>query len=296
MLYYGYMQRRRYHTVRTLYIADLDGTLLDPSPALTDFSRTRLNELAARGLCFSVATARTAATADILLRGLVTGAPSVLMNGACVYDLATKRYLKVETFPIASILPVIRRFSLGGFVFTLKNGRLATFYEDVGSDAARVHMEDRIKNFSKVFTHVPNLAGVPDALYYSFTDRRERLEPAYLALKALPELRVEFYVDVYHPENHYLEVAGAAASKANGVRYIRETYGFDRVVAFGDNYNDLPMFSVADESCAMENARAEVRAAATRVIGSNARDGVARYLSDLFLGGAVAEPTEEVHA
>ncbi|MEA4824035.1 MAG: HAD family hydrolase [Clostridiaceae bacterium] len=276
--------------MRTLYIADLDGTLLDPSPALTDFSRKRLNELTARGLCFSVATARTAATVDILLRGLVTGAPCVLMNGACVYDLAAKRYLKAETFPIASILPVIRQFSLGGFAFSLENGQLNTFYEDVGSDAARVYMDDRIKNFGKVFTRVSSLADVPDVLYYSFTDRRERLEPAYLALKALPGLRVEFYVDVYYPDNHYLEVASAAASKANAVRYIREACGFDRIVAFGDNYNDLPMFSVADESCAMENARAEVRAAATRVIGSNDRDGVARYLSDIF------PSTEEANA
>ncbi|MCI6907603.1 MAG: HAD hydrolase family protein [Eubacteriales bacterium] len=268
--------------MKTLYIADLDGTLLDPSPALTAYTRDTLNALSRRGLCFSAATARTPATVDVLLSGLVTGAPCVVMNGACVYDLPSRRYIKAETFPIGSILPVLRRFSLGGFAFSLQDGRLVTCYETVASDAARVYMEDRVRHFRKVFTQVTDLGAIRDAVYYSFTDRRERLVPAYEALKELPGLRVEFYVDVYHPENYYLEVASAAASKANAVQYVKKTCGFDRVVAFGDNYNDLPMFAVADESCAMANAREEVRAAATRIIGANTEDGVARYLESVF--------------
>ena len=60
---------------------------------------------------------------------------------------------------------------------------------------------------------------------------------------------------------------------------LRELTGRKHIVCFGDNYNDLPMFSVADEAYAVANAAPEVRRAATGVIGSNLELGVARYLS-----------------
>ena len=57
-------------------------------------------------------------------------------------------------------------------------------------------------------------------------------------------------------------------------------YGFDEIVAFGDNLNDLPMFEQADIKIAVGNARDEVKAAADIVIGTNDNDGVAQWLCD----------------
>ncbi len=46
--------------------------------------------------------------------------------------------------------------------------------------------------------------------------------------------------------------------------------------------NDLPLFGVADESYAVENALPEVKEAATGVIGTNEQGGVARFLMERF--------------
>jgi hydroxymethylpyrimidine pyrophosphatase-like HAD family hydrolase len=59
---------------------------------------------------------------------------------------------------------------------------------------------------------------------------------------------------------------------------LKAMLGAERVVCFGDGSNDLPMFRTCDEAYAMRNAEAEVKAAATAVIGSNLEDGVARWL------------------
>lgn len=265
--------------MKILYIADLDGTLLDPSPVLTVYSRDTLNRLIARGVQFSVATARTAATVGKLLDGLHISVPAVLMNGACVYDLARRHYVKVETFPLSAILPTLRRFRIDGFVFSIENDALRTCYERVPTDAARVYMEDRVQGFGKVFTQLPDLSVLRDVCYFSVTDRREKLLPVYDALRELPFLRVEYYLDVYHPENYYLEVCSDRASKYNAVMFLRKTCGFRRVRAFGDNLNDLPLFRAADEGYAVANAREELKAAATAVIGSNTEDGVARAIA-----------------
>ena len=60
--------------------------------------------------------------------------------------------------------------------------------------------------------------------------------------------------------------------------------GFERVVAFGDNINDLPLFSVADVKIAVENAKQEVKEMSDLVIGKNTDDAVAKYLLNYFSG------------
>ena len=54
----------------------------------------------------------------------------------------------------------------------------------------------------------------------------------------------------------------------------------DRVVAFGDNINDLPMLRAADVAVAVGNALPEVKAAADIVICFNTEDSVARFVYD----------------
>ncbi len=54
----------------------------------------------------------------------------------------------------------------------------------------------------------------------------------------------------------------------------------DRIVVFGDSINDIPMFQIADEAYAVENALPELKQYATRVIASSEEDGVAKLLKE----------------
>ena len=73
-----------------------------------------------------------------------------------------------------------------------------------------------------------------------------------------------------------------AATKANAILQLKEILGCDKVVCFGDAENDIPMFQIADECYAVANAVPELKAIATGVIGSNAEDGVAKWLLEHF--------------
>jgi hydroxymethylpyrimidine pyrophosphatase-like HAD family hydrolase len=54
------------------------------------------------------------------------------------------------------------------------------------------------------------------------------------------------------------------------------------VIAFGDEENDLPLFSESAYAVAPANAKETVRSAADIVVASNAEDGVAEFLETLF--------------
>jgi hydroxymethylpyrimidine pyrophosphatase-like HAD family hydrolase len=104
-------------------------------------------------------------------------------------------------------------------------------------------------------------------------------------MSAIDGLRIEMYKDIYSDDLWYLEVFSETASKYNAVQYLRKHCGFDKIVGFGDNLNDIPLFAACDECYAVANAKPEVKEIATGIIGSNNADGVARWLDENVAGG-----------
>ena len=77
---------------------------------------------------------------------------------------------------------------------------------------------------------------------------------------------------------HWLDIIRFDAGKDMGVLKVKELVEADKIVCFGDNINDIPMFNVSDEKYAVANAINEVKNLATALIGSNEDDGVAKWL------------------
>ena len=67
--------------MRTLYVTDLDGTLLRSSETTSDFTNQTINELVEKGMLFSYATARSYSTSAKVTRGLNAKIPLIVYNG-----------------------------------------------------------------------------------------------------------------------------------------------------------------------------------------------------------------------
>ena len=82
---------------KTIYISDLDGTLLNTQKKISDKSSAILNELIQdRHVHFSVATARTPATVEGILEHIHMQEQIIVMNGVALYDLHKHEYQAVE--------------------------------------------------------------------------------------------------------------------------------------------------------------------------------------------------------
>ena len=273
--------------MKTLYISDLDGTLLNENALLSKETEDGLNALAEKNVLFSVATARTHATVTKMLANVKITVPVILMNGVAVFDLETKKYVAVESISAKGkdvLFSVINNHLQSGFVYCIDNHELSTFYENTSSPNAKQFIEERERLYKKKFTKVESFSECMEnnVVYFSIDDKKEKLEKAYGVLCSCPELHVEFYRDIYNTDHWYMEVCSATASKKNALIKLKASSGFDRVVSFGDNLNDLPMFEVSDEAYAVENAKDEVKQKATAVIGRNTEDGVVKFLSDII--------------
>ncbi|MBI0399632.1 Cof-type HAD-IIB family hydrolase [Cyclobacterium marinum] len=90
---------------------------------------------------------------------------------------------------------------------------------------------------------------------------------------------------LYRSKDTYIEIAPKAISKASGLRRILTDYNIpmEEVLAFGDNYNDIPLLDEVGYGVAVANAREEVKAVAKEVTSSNIEDGVAKIIEKLLL-------------
>lgn len=272
--------------MKTLYISDLDGTLLNKDAELSEYAVEHLNTLIKNGINFSVATARTAATCERILEKVNLNIPIILMNGVLVYDIGKKTYVKKETLiqdNVKIIINAIRETSVDGLLYTLKGELLATYYERISNSAMRAFIEERVQKYGKPFYQIESFAEIhSDVIYFAFMDTSSNIHKLYDVIKDVRGLRIEKYQDIYSDEGlWYMEVFADTASKYNAVKFLHDTYGYDKIIAFGDNLNDLPMFEASDVCYAVANAKESVKNAASGVIESNLNDGVIKQIEKL---------------
>jgi len=266
-----------------LYISDLDGTLLTPQANLSGFAARNLLRLMQNGLHFTVASARAWPKASVILKDILPlSAPAVLLNGALVYDTQTNQYVRKAIIPqecLLELLRVVKAHGQTGFLYSIREGFIRPYHEDISNRPfLRAFMAARTGCYD--FTPTPDLAAHAgeDIVYLTMQDTYEALAPLRDAVKLLPGMDCVLYGDTYTPGIWYLESFSQSATKYNAVRFLRERYGYDKIVGFGDNLNDIPLFRACDETYAVANAREELKALATGVIGPNAEDGVVQCL------------------
>lgn len=268
----------------TLYITDLDGTLLDANSCITDETVSVLNPLLDQGLQFTVATARTPATVVPMLSRLHTRLPFIVLNGAATWDSQRGDYSHVNVIPqatVEAICAVYERHGLHPLIYRRHGHLIHTHHYGTLSPQEEKFVEERQGlELKKFIMDDPDYKHSPDEamLIFSMQDY-ERLRPIYEEVKATIPCSAVFYHDIFDPTSGLLEIYAPGVSKAEAVKAMQQHTGAKEVIVFGDNRNDIPMMQVATHSVAVANAFPEVKAAAHEVIEANTTNAVPRYIA-----------------
>ncbi len=273
--------------MKDLYISDLDGTLLTDNAQLAPQTACELRKMIDSGLDFTIATARTAATVTEIMKDAGLRLPAVLMNGAIIYDMAKGRYLRTETIApedVRSIIEYMYACELQSFIYTVEDDVMTAYYEKLSTDHMRCFYEERKNRYNKRFVQINSLYDTLclPVVYFSLLNTKDRLDPFYRKVCEIDGITVVYYRDVYSKELWYLEILSGKASKRSGAEFLRSMLKPERMICFGDNLNDLPLFEVCERKFAVSNAAPELKRAADGVIGSNMENGVAEFLKREF--------------
>ena len=270
----------------TLYLADLDGTLLTPDQTVSGRTRETLNALIEWGARISYATARSLETASAVTRGIAFREPVIVHNGAVLADPLAKESLSVARFSDAEKEEILSAFCACGLfplTYSLIGGknRFSYLWERCG-EAQRAFIRTRTggaagsERAREIAAEERILDG--DVFYFACLGEERALRPVYETLHT--RYRCFYAPDIYL-KAHWLEIVKRDVSKAAAALALKARLGAERLVCFGDAENDIPLFEAADECYAVENAVPALKERATGVIGSNREDSVAKKIAQL---------------
>ncbi len=271
-------------TDETLYISDLDGTLLRDDQTLSEQTSSYLMNAVSSGLNFTFATARSVVSSEFVLQGLGLQLPVILYNGAQIYCPKEKRYIHTEYMAPAVFSDLLQRFFQDGLDPVVhcvdKNEDLRVYFQSVSNESSGKWINSRLKNGDERFRVTVDFSEIEadKVIEIMAVGPQERLKAYEAMLDAEPTISWVLSEDIYCEGYYWLEVYHANANKGNAVRKLQDHLGLANVVSFGDNYNDLPMFRVSTRSFAVGNANEIVKQVASEVIGLNNDGAVVAYM------------------
>ncbi|MBQ9119511.1 MAG: HAD family hydrolase [Lachnospiraceae bacterium] len=264
--------------MKTLYVSDLDGTLLQSNETLSEYTVKTINELVEQGMIFSYATARSYITAKKVTKGLEARIPLIVYNGAFVIDNVTGEILLSNYFDdsVKDVLDDLISEQIYPIVYAYINDvEKFSYAKDKCTRGMKVFLDSRKGDVRENAVDDAKQLYEGNVFYLTCIDEEEKLEVFYEKYK--DQYHCVYQKDIYSGEQ-WLEIMPKTATKANGIAQLKELLQCEKLVVFGDGKNDIDMFEMADETYAVENAVEELKSIATQVIGNNNEDGVAKWL------------------
>ena len=270
----------------TLYVSDLDGTLLGEDSRLSRDTIEMLNRVIGElGGLFTVATARTPATVVPLMQEVNARLPFIVIGGSAMWNPVTMSYEHtrgIDDMTVNAVADVFDRHHAHPFIYRRHGNSLlhTHHYGPLSLQEERFIAARQQLPLKKFFLNDHDYRHSDDEALLIFSmNKYAVLKSIADDLKAsVPTCSVMLYHDIFDESEGYLEIFTAGTSKAGAIRELAREVGAGRVVVFGDNRNDIAMMQAADHSVAMGNAFPEVKAAASEVIGPNSADSVARWI------------------
>jgi 5-amino-6-(5-phospho-D-ribitylamino)uracil phosphatase len=262
-----------------LIALDLDGTLLTDHKTISSYTKKVLQKAKEAGHYVMIATGRPFRASIMYYEELQLNTPIVNFNGAFVHhpnddkwgmyhtplDLNTvKEIIEVsQTYQVKNIMAEIMDDVYFHYhdeklldIFSFGNPKIQTgdLRQILPSDPTCLLIHSDEKQVETIRNHLSNV-------HADLIDHRRWGAPW-----------------------HVIEIVKSGINKAVGVKKVADYYQIppERIIAFGDEDNDLEMIEFAGYGIAMGNAIPQLKNIAKDVTKSNEEDGVALYLEQLL--------------
>lgn len=267
--------------MKTLYVTDLDGTLLNKQDTINQKSIDIINDLVEKGMMFTYATARSLVSASVVTKGLSTFIPVIAYNGAFIINPATNEIISSIDFSkeeTDKVISVLKKYNINPLVYSfIDNVESVSWVSSKENEGMKRYLSLRKgdKRLRSLSSDIKLYNG--NMFYFTCIGEKEELLPVYRAFADDDRFCCTIQQELYRTE-YWCEIMPKNATKAKAITKLKELWGCNKVISFGDAINDISMFEVSDECYAVANAVPELKKLATGVIGSNDDDGVSQWL------------------
>lgn len=268
----------------TVLYSDLDGTLFNSRTEVSPENRAAIERYVAEGGRFAMSTGRAPFNSARFTGALPINAPSVVYNGAGVYDFAAGEYTFCDHLDRAAVDPLLISLAaefpdIDIQIYTEREITSITPRANSQPDLLRLHEPIRFTSLAALegVGLVKALAWVPEAESAALETRlRERAPGRYLLTPGtVPGARVQV---------RFFELLPPGATKGAALRRLRKhpALAGRTLVAAGDYLNDIEMLREADVPVCPANAADAVKAACRFVTVHNDAHAIAQIIDGII--------------
>jgi len=254
-------------------LADVDGTLVTKSKALTPRAIDAIEQLHERGVIFAITSGRPPRGMRMLVHPLEMRGPMAAFNGGIIVQ-------PDDVTP--AVVDMIHAHGMSAWIY-----RAAEWYV-TDSGTLRAAHEATTVQFQP--TVVPDYDGLLDRVVKIVGTSEDHNQVA--RCEAAVQQQFGDHASAARSQPYYLDVTHPTANKGVVVERMSHYYQIplEQIATLGDQANDVLMFRRSGLSIAMGNASEEVQRQATHVTASNEDEGFAKAVEEFILPRAVAAP------
>ncbi|RXI98293.1 HAD family phosphatase [Anaerobacillus alkaliphilus] len=260
-----------------LIAIDLDGTLLTDDKTISIRNKKAIQKARMQGHIVCIATGRPFRASQMYYEELDLNSPIVNFNGAFVHNPLHKGFgyyhtpLELNTAKV--IIETCEAFQVKNIMVEIIDEFYLRYHDEVLIDTFT--MGDSPVKFGNLH-HI--LKEDPTSILIHPKDDHVK------QLRALLKDAHAEVIDqrVWGAPWNVIEIVKSGLNKAVGLQKIADYYSIpkERIIAFGDEDNDLEMIEYAGIGVAMENAIPELKTIANKITLTNENDGIALFLED----------------
>ena len=212
---------------KTLYVTDLDGTLLTSKHRISPYSLEIINELVAKGMLFTYATARSVVSASVVTEGLATNIPVIAYNGAFIINPATNEMLTSTFFTkeeATYVRSVLAKCGISPLVYAYVNGEeKVSWITSKENEGIRYYLE--MRKGDKRFRPLEEEKDLYDGemFYFSCIGEQEELQPIFDVFSKDERYTCTLKQEIYRTE-YWCEILPKKATKAEAIGQLKKLW------------------------------------------------------------------------
>lgn len=269
---------------RHLIALDLDGTLLTNNKEISPHAKAVLSKLIDDGHIVVIATGRSHRTSIQYYHTLSLTTPIVNFNGAYIHHPDNQKWGAVHN-PVAhevalQVLDACYQLNVNNIIAKVQDNIYIDKHDEKLIEVFQTIQSNQ--NFSPF-----NIGNIKKALSSDPTSLL--ILPNEKDVPVLRDFLNDKYAEIIEHRNwgapwHITEITKKGINKAVGLQKVANYYRIpqERIIAFGDEDNDLEMIEYAGIGVAMNNAIDELKSIAKHITDTNEQNGVSMFLEEYF--------------
>lgn len=260
-----------------LLVCDMDGTLLDGKQRISEKNLNAINRFVEQGGMFTLATGRDEKSISGFLEVLPVNVPVIIYNGAAVYDVRSGKLLWNSWLPeeAPGVLQELMDYfpEMGVMVFKRSN---VHFLRDNDYTDAFIRRDSVEPIYTAAMEEIP----LPwTKVILAWEPEKHKEVEQYLSKKSIP------FRNVYSQPD-FIEFLSNDATKGRALSELSGILGIpqNRIIAMGDNLNDVEMIEYAGTGIAVSNAHAGLKRCADLCCCHHEEHAVAEVIDWIYSG------------